>query len=270
MSWKPLFQGRRAEVLESSIMEIAQDYERYSVSVEDGSYGAGHCGIALFLAHLSVTSGDKEFATMAEKHLDQALDCVRVRTPPSGFFVGLAGIGWSVQHLARLFGVEPHPEMTEDVDSAILEAVETSPWAWEFDLVYGLAGIANYGLDHTQHRLGEKLVREVVNRLSEIAIRFDEGLSWLSTPELMTEENARQFPEGRLDLGLAHGVPGVIATLARIERSDFASEESHRLLVDSVRWLRAQRRPKGEGSLLAHPANAWVTSSWRKKRRSLK
>jgi hypothetical protein len=59
-----------------------------------------------------------------------------------------------------------------------------------------------------------------------------------------------EYPDGYYNVGLAHGVPGVIATLARIHEAGVARPRAAELLDGAVRWVLAQRGPAGFPSLI--------------------
>ena len=259
----PLFANDKDEPFWDSVVEISQDLQSANPDFEDGSYGTGHSGIALFFGYLAKIKNSDRLLDCASRHLDRATTFVHRPNMPLGFFAGISGVAWTFHHLPRLFGAKPDPESTELVDAALLDAVATSPWPWEFDLVFGLSGIATYALDHPRPEWAKGLLDSILERLRELAVTTDQGVCWRTPAKLMTQENMSRFPNGRCDLGLAHGTPGVIATLARVQSSEFASEDAEPLLHESIRWLLAHRRTEGGstfGSYVEVPSSA--RSAW--------
>jgi hypothetical protein len=126
--------------------------------------------------------------------------------------------------------------------------VTRSPWTSDYDLVYGLAGLGVYSLERLPRALARTSLERIVDRLAETATHSAAGVAWHTGPELLGEARA-EFPGGYENLGLAHGVPGVIALLGRILAAGIAMEKARPLLAGAVAWLLAQKGKCGGGSL---------------------
>ncbi|MGE5186500.1 MAG: lanthionine synthetase LanC family protein, partial [Acidobacteriota bacterium] len=71
-----------------------------------------------------------------------------------------------------------------------------------------------------------------------------EGATWRTPPELLAPEQRERHPGGVLDCGLAHGAPGPIAMLARIDERVVdppLAARARELAAEATRWLLAQR-----------------------------
>jgi lantibiotic biosynthesis protein len=248
MSWKPLLEGATAAAAAEAVRSIAEALQQDEPAAIGHSYGYGHSGLALFYGYLSVASGEERFAELAASNLSQAADAIPDWPCPLGLFLGLAGTAWASQHLDELLTGSASAETTEEIDEAVAEAVEVSPWRGDYDLVSGLAGLGCYALDHPDRAFSEVVVGQVVQRLEELAVERDGGFTWWTAPVLMPPEVAAQYPEGYLNLGVAHGVPGVIGMLGRACAQGLAEPRARRLLDGAVAWLLANRRPDDGGS----------------------
>src|SRR5256885_1127297 len=83
----------------------------------------------------------------------------------------------------------------------------------------------------------------VVARLAELAIECPAGIAWRTEPGLLTSTNAKTYPVGRFDQGLAHGVPGVIGFLGATYERGIAREQTRALLDGALAWMYANMRP---------------------------
>jgi hypothetical protein len=81
----------------------------------------------------------------------------------------------------------------------------------------------------------------IVERLSELAEVNGDEICWFTSPSLLPSQQLEFYPKGYYNLGLAHGVPGIIALLGRTQAAGIAQEKTSRLLQGSVRWLLNQR-----------------------------
>lgn len=264
VSWEPLLTGELAERAEQAVNAIAEAL-RAPPDIRGYSLSTGHAGVALFFGYLSLARSDETWADLASEHLSQAIDSVAADDSPAlGLFTGLSGLAWAWQHLNRLLYGETSAEDMEELDEAILEAVRTSPWDFEWDLVYGLAGIGIYALDHPDPSFARETVGHIVARLSDLAIECPPGVAWKTLPEFMTPRNAQEYPDGRFDQGLAHGVPGVIGFLTAAYRRGIAPQSARELLDGSLSWLRANMRPEDGGSRFTYfpPAMVDARAGW--------
>ncbi len=254
MSWKPILTNEPKERAIEAVRTIADALSSENLLQKNigASYSGGHSGIALFYGYLAVTGLVSGAGRIAEAHLEKAMEEAIKYTSTLGFFGGLAGVAWSRQHLERLLMKEIDLEVYEEVDGAIADAVSRSPWPWEYDLIYGLGGITCYILDHPRRSFSEKIINQIIERLVEKSIRTDYGITWLTDPRLMISRTRERYPAGYFDLGVAHGVAGLIGVLSRVHRMGYAKHRSKQLLESAVRWILGNRRETVGGSTFGY------------------
>lgn len=251
MNWTPLLEGKAATQALTTAWEIAEAVEETKGEDEslDASLSGGHAGVALLHAYLAAATDSKLAAVRAEGRLDKALNNAQ-SVSTVGLFGGLAGVAWAYHHVTLLLEGKSAASETamEEIDSVLAECLATQPWPWEYDLVYGLAGIGLYALDHPLRSIGESLATEVVHRLAELGEESNATITWKTKKELIHPGDIGKFPEGRYDLGMAHGVAGVVSFLARAYSSGIETAISGRLLKSALAWLWSYERPPGPGS----------------------
>lgn len=249
MGWRPLLSGELAAQAELSAEEIAAGLTRHIPLLKDSSLSSGNAGISLFQGYYSLIRADTDSAAAAEETLSRAVDTAGLPGKASlSLFSGMTGLAWALHHLQQILHDNSDIEMTRELDDALLEALETERWRWEFDLVYGLSGIAVYALDHPDLALGNDLLRRVVQHLDALALDHSGSLAWLTPPALLEAPARARFPEGCYDLGLAHGVAGVLGVLARACELGRLDGEHHSLLSGAVAGLLNNKRPDDGGS----------------------
>jgi len=247
--WRPILHGPATSRAWDVILELAAVLAEEAAKLKSASYSQGSAGISLFYTYLAIETGDRRIADQAAATMDLALAaCASTEHSALSLLGGISGVAWAYRHVNELLTGEVSADLTDEVDTALLEAVRQSPWQWEYDLFFGLAGLGLYALDHPDRRIAEAMVSEIVTRLEELALPCDSGVSWLSQPELTPQEYQEAYPEGRFDLCLAHGVAGVIGFLSECCRLDFQRPRAERLLQGAVEWLLAHKRPEDEGS----------------------
>lgn len=131
-----------------------------------------------------------------------------------------------------------------EIDRALAAYLERSPWTDSYDLVTGLVGIGVYALGRLPRPEARAGAERVVLRLGELAEETPEGITWRTGPEQLAVREREHFPDGYYNLGVAHGVPGVIVLLARCVAAGVETKRAARLLEGAVAWVLARRGPE--------------------------
>lgn len=253
--WKPVLSGDAKTQARDAVDVIAGDLARRGPSFIDDlapsrrpSVAGGAPGIALFFAYLAETTGDEEHADRAVEFLDQGVEAVATALSSPSLYTGFPGVGWVSEHLTgRLFEADDEEDGNEDVDRALLTYLEHSPWDRDYDLIQGLVGLGVYALERLHRPTGVACLERVVAQLSDLADERPDGIAWHTGPELLPEHQRRNFPEGYENLGVAHGIPGVLPVLAGAVAAGVAAESSRELLEGAVAFLLANRLDPEEG-----------------------
>jgi lantibiotic modifying enzyme len=234
MSWRPLLDGEDAARAQEAIEAIAADLEARPLARPD--LDMGHAGQALLHATLA-RAGHPERVERAVHALEAALGGLD-QVPGPWLVDGAAGVAWVAAHLGDL--VEVDEDSLAELDALVAQVLAAEPWPFRWDHVAGLVGLGVYALERSG---AAGLCDRVVGQLALLAERSTAGATW-------------RDPEGHHDLGVAHGVAGVIAFLAGAA-ADTAGAAP--LLADAVRWLLAHDTgdPKGRFPyrLLPEPEN---------------
>jgi lantibiotic modifying enzyme len=204
---------------------------------------SGRTGLALFYAYLACSTEDSTAGRQAESLLASALDAApRAELEPS-LWGGIAGLDWAVAHLRR-FDLAPD-ERAETFGrwaNTRLDAELRQPPGGpldHYDLVSGLVGVGVAALERLPEPSAAALVERIVLLLDERAERRTDGITWWTAPEHTGQ--AERVPHGWYNLGVAHGVPGVVAFLGRACAAHLATATARPLLDGAVNWLLAQR-----------------------------
>jgi lantibiotic modifying enzyme len=246
--WRPLLLEDRAR---SGLACLTGIVGAYADEANGPSLGNGSAGNALFLAHLSRATNHEAGARTAAQQAENALVDAAGTSHPS-LYAGVIGPAWVLSHLDKWVR---HLNLANDeVDKALLALLENSPWLHDYDLINGLAGIGIYALSRLPNPEALNCLELVVEHLASNAETDSDGVTWFTRPELLPDWQRQIAPDGYYNLGMAHGVPGVISLLGNICAAGVANPTAARLLEGAVDWLLAQRCPSNAGP--AFPA--WV------------
>ena len=207
------------------------------------SLGGGQAGIALFYAYLANALSSEEHSEQSLRCLEWAIEALEAVPMKPSLFRGFTGVGWSTAHLERLLSGSAEADAGDDLIPVLKEYLEQSPWEADFDLIDGLVGFGVYALERLPKPQAFECLELAVDRLEEISERAAEGVTWF-TP-LHRDSRGSGQRRGYYNLGVAHGVPGVIAFLARAWAAGARRDKAEGLLADAVPWLLAQRQLQG-------------------------
>src|SRR5262249_23509651 len=121
----------------------------------------------------------------------------------------------------------------------------------EYDLVRGLVGLGVYALARLRQPRAQDCLGKIVDHLNKRAVRTAGGIAWWTLPGELPEQRRAAYPNGYHDLGVAHGVPGVVAFLAEAA-ADLATRTTSELLYGTVPWLLNQKLPNSRAPLFPY------------------
>ncbi|HEX2295886.1 MAG TPA: lanthionine synthetase C family protein [Actinomycetota bacterium] len=248
-TWAPVLDGELRERALDTAREIGralvEDFgaDESAPATGDPSLSRGWTGTAVALHHLAAAFPGEGFETVSEAALDRAVAAVAEQRMTPALMQGFPGVAWAIEHL----GQNPGPDdANAAVDEALIGMLASPRWAGLYDLVSGLVGVGVYALARAPAPTAVKCLELVVERLREWSEPARHGITWYTPPELIPPSARERVPEGYYNLGLAHGVPGVVAVLAQTHRAGIAPDATATLVEGGVEWLLSQALPPGE------------------------
>jgi lantibiotic biosynthesis protein len=252
--WRPLLEGDLANQAWEAVGAIAQALEVRSSP--EFFVGGGAAGVALFHGYLAKAMGQEaeHHAARAEQLLEEAVEALATTPMRAALYSGFTGIAWAAEHLGCLLGdetsgtEEEEEDMSEEIDQALLTALGRQSWAGDYDLISGLVGFGVYALERFPRPSAVRCLEAIVDRLDESAEKKGQEVTWFTPPEMLPSTNRDHSPLGHYNVGVAHGVPGVIALLADACRLGIREEQARPLLEGAVRWLVSQQLAEQRGA----------------------
>lgn len=225
--------SRVAELIDVVAHAFAED--------SDPSLSRGLVGAAWLLAE----SGDADHRRTARELLARAAALHGARAPNVALFAGVTGFQWTLDALSTVL-YEDEPDADADLDRLLADILRREQWQGHHDLVGGLAGIGVHALANPRAGRRDDLCAAIVAQLERTAIRPEPTqVTWITDATLLAPHAREQFPRGRIDLGLAHGVPGVAAWLADVAMhpaiEPVLQARALRLLDAAITWILSRR-----------------------------
>ena len=244
-TWKPLLEGDLADEAWRTVREVAAALKEPGAEmISDPTVSSGSAGVALFYTYLAQILEDEAWADAAVRHFDLMVEAVSSSALRPGLYSGLVGVGWTIEHLrGRLFDAEEDEEDgNREIDETLLAALRR-PWTSDYDLIRGLVGMGVYARERLPRPDARQSLLFLLVQLNDSAVRTGAGITWHTRPEWLPPDQRERFPQGYSNLGMAHGVAGVVALLATIAAVGLLDSDARPLLDGAVSWLLAQERP---------------------------
>jgi hypothetical protein len=209
------------------------------------SLARGDAGLAMLYGVLS-DAGMGTYGDATGELLAHAVDAIGAVQMPSSLFAGFTGVAWAAAFLGA--SDEEGEDVNQTVDRILWEHVERWRSRDGYDLISGLVGIGVYALDRLPRPDAAAAIARIVDRLDEAALHRPDGITWFTAPDSLPPNTRQEYARGFYNLGVAHGVPGVIAFLGRVLAAEIEVKTAAVLLEGAIDWLLAQKLPDGAGA----------------------
>jgi lantibiotic biosynthesis protein len=234
VSWRPVLGHELARTVRGVLRHVAADIDRRPVARKRPA------DTALFWAYAAAVFDDRaSSAALDAATVAVAAELESCTFPWTGLHGGLCGSAFAWAHVVDGAAAELDP-----IDELLIARLADTT-VTNYDLITGLAGIAVYLLERlaVNPRVGTGLAH-VVRALEHSAIVDGATTTWFTPPHALRGWQAERAPEGYFNCGVAHGVPGLIAVLARIATTrgvPAATAASARTLATGgLGWLTAR------------------------------
>jgi lantibiotic biosynthesis protein len=221
--WQPLLQGEVATHARVVVLEIVEALEGLP-STEKPAF-MGEASTALLFAYCRRSS--------ALARLDAAMSCMSKQPLTISLFSGVSGVLWLLNSLTS---DEESDSLIVHLHAALMRHLDVQRWEDRYDLASGLAGVGVYaaarGCD-----VAVQIAERVLSHLEATAMVDCHGSTWRTPARFLHAVRRARFPDGVVDLGVAHGQPGIVGMLAQFVDADIARERSRRLLQEATAWL---------------------------------
>ncbi|HEX4965612.1 MAG TPA: lanthionine synthetase C family protein [Thermoanaerobaculia bacterium] len=265
-TWRPLLTGPAAERARDVVLSIGNDIREMdrATAVESDTDDPF---IALLFAYLGKAMSDARSSEFAENIFDAACEHLRGMGQRPALYGGAAGIVWLDAHLNRWFrkadegepGADGSAHADEDrygeVDEVLTRVLAAPPGAYPYELISGFAGFGMAWLERLPEAIAAQHLERIVDSVDASAVTRADWLLWRTPPHWMVGWRRAIAPNGYFNLGVSHGMPGLLVVLARIAHAGIATEKARRLVDGGVEWLLKQRR----NDTPAHWFPSWIT-----------
>lgn len=236
------------ELQKNVLQKIIARFEQHSTPSTPSLFSNYHAAQSMLFAYVSLFD-----ATQVEKFAQGAVEALeefmQVNSQVAHDKVTLAGkylgAAWLLQHLVNIGILDPEDaDMLTDLDGMIQASLLQNGQQKNYDTLYGLVSQGIYYLERlSQSNSARAPLEQIVTFLDELAIK-ENGVAYWRDLFTIGEEEQHII---RYNLGLAHGIPGIISFLSKACQNDILPEVSKPLLEQSVKWLVQQELKNDPG-----------------------
>jgi lantibiotic biosynthesis protein len=228
---------------------LAQEQTAFPKSVYWRPYGIaqGYAGLAVVCGYLDACFPDERWDIIGHQYLEIATRGVEKQTQVStGLFAGLSGLAFAVWYLS--YQGTRYRKLLAALEEMLLPQVGTLAQqltrqkqglpVQQFDLISGLTGVGTYLLCRREEPRPAFALQSVLRCFTDLILSESKGIPCWYTPAHHLEETTRQhYPNGNLNCGLAHGIPGPLALLSLAYREGVEVEGLAESIERVADWL---------------------------------
>ncbi|MBS1601486.1 MAG: lanthionine synthetase C family protein [Bacteroidetes bacterium] len=243
MAWTPLITDRneaeRIEVIIYKIMNGIGRTERNGFNrIADATLMYGKFGLSLLNAYVYRYSNDQKFFSSFNSIIEDSLDMLSLQESDFSFGKGYAGFAWCLQHLVTEQYLDADiDELLSDVSDLLLSFADENLESGDYDFMLGGLGPAIYLLERARTGYVDPYLSRVVAHLRRLAISPARG-------EYYWEQIIHDGPR-RVNLGIAHGIPGLMVIISKCYRLGIQREICRDLVGGA--WTYLQRNQFVDG-----------------------
>jgi lantibiotic biosynthesis protein len=223
-----------------------------SIHWRPATVAQGFAGLALVHGHLDACFPGEGWDRDAHRALQLATWDANVQTSAApGLFSGLGGLAFVTNYLSR--AGDRYRALSDALENVLLpatigmartmrEAPSSDVSVGAFDVISGLSGIGAYLLCRCAAPGPATALQGVLEGLIALTLE-DDGLPRWYTPAhlIMDDTMRRHYPNGHLNCGLAHGIPGVLGLLALADLSGINGDGLRDAIDRVAQWLANNR-----------------------------
>lgn len=234
--------------IESCLAEHVTRDDSGDAHRRDPILSTGDAGLALFFAYLHAARQESDAGDRALDALGRSLATAGEMQLMPALYMGFSGVGWVVEHLTReLF--DGDDALANDIDDGLRRVLADAKDVAFYELIGGLAGYGTYLVERMPHPGAAETLARIITLLDARAEKSEQGIAWFTPPELLSTEQRERMPDGCYNMGVAHGIAGIVGFLAAARREGIDDPRVVYLADGAVRWLLGNKLPETERSV---------------------
>jgi len=258
--------GENARPAALEVVERLQRRLPEASGPRDASLACGDAGLAILYGYFDRCFPGSGWDKVAHQAILRATQSAGPGQP-IGLFAGLAGLAYATWYLSH--GETRYLRARNSIEDALIPqaaafaqtlAPKSGMAVEEFDAVSGISGVAAYLLCRTSEDRARQALESILGALVAVLSSDEPAPKWHTPADLISaRQMIGKYPEGNLNCGLAHGLPGMLSVLALACSHGIETPGQREALHRWAYWLKARQMPDPWGG--AWPAAVSVGST---------
>lgn len=211
----------------------------------------GSSGLAVLFSYLDSCFPENGWDLNGKQHLEFAARTLEANGLQSlGLFGGASGVGFATWCLSknglRFRGLAS--SIDEAITNPVIQLLDRMKCSkrgvayHDYDAISGLAGIGSYFLCRADQAMASEVLHNIITYFVQLTLDHDNLAGWYTPHNLLNDSHMSvAHPNGVINCGLAHGVPGPLALLANAALNGIRVEGLQHAIVRIVDWLVCHR-----------------------------
>ena len=236
----------REQILAANDAALTQTTFPRTIYWEPHGVAQGDAGIALMCSYFDTCFPAEGWDKTGREYLTWATRGAETTgAHHAGLYSGLSGLAFSAWSLSR--NGSRYKKLLTSLDYSISgQALEPSAALTgrhgvavsEFDLIVGLSGVAAYLLQRGYEPPMDVALQAILDSLVALTEETEGIPHWYTPYHLLAGEGmVEHYPEGNLNCGLAHGIPGPLGVMALGLEAGLPVEGLREAVTRTAQWL---------------------------------
>jgi lantibiotic modifying enzyme len=225
----------------SKCEEIANLFSSLTTSENEIGLLSSSSGISLFLFYSGKYFNNETYFNKGSAYLNAIFRSIPDQASVHHTFCsGLSGFGWAFNHLTATEFIEGTEEQISEMDELVFDAALYDIDQLLYDYLHGAVGVGFYFvMKKSISEKQERYLQQLIDKLYEIRIEVDDGITWKDHFSLDEEEKTSGIT--RYNLGLAHGIPGIVIFLCKCYERGVQTALTKKMIEDALRFVKSNK-----------------------------
>jgi lantibiotic modifying enzyme len=227
--------------LEQQVQQIWADLQTEQ-ALYNNSYGilGGKAGIALFYGYTAMHYNQQQYYDPAYAMLEDMGDALATQEMIYTMSAGIGGIAYTFQHLQNIGLIDSEDDLNlAELDDYLMEGAGFDRQQRNWDPLHGFVALGVYFLERHKKDNQSANLEKLVDFLWEIRENFRGNDIWMTF-------GYQDVSRDNYNLGMAHGIPGIISFLAQVHGLGIAQEKTLPMIEQAINFFEQSRYPDND------------------------
>lgn len=188
---------------------------------------AGCALYAFFVCEAARRLQRTELYDLARSYVERAAELVNSRKVTTSLYAGIPAVAWAVHRVCRDRNVDGAEEYLDDVNSLLAQTTASLMPSADIDIINGVAGVVTYA----SRCCGDAQLLKI---LAGVEVWLEAVFPYWRESELRMADKSRSQ---HVNLGYAHGIPGLLGALAHAVKRGALRPQTSQLVRDGFNYV---------------------------------